>query len=184
MLKHFHVTSHNNHVLIVGKTVVLKERAACSIRDGREVYYISLGACDERGKPLIIPLLFDFETEDEDQLKGIKVENTHTLCDCEEIGASSDDLDDIYLVINKYHQLSDANEINVDEWCQIMREHGVNEMNVERYLDYLKKGLTKHCKKDVFQHLLAFLRKHATNDIYIDEFPILQNKQSKIYTLF
>ena len=190
--KYVYVTLQNNYVFIIGKTVLLKERAACSKRIGREVCYVSLGASDERGKPLIMPLLFDLETEDENMLEGILVENAHHLCDCKEVdredvnsrscskGISSSDSDDLDLVVNKYYQLCDVDEITVDERGQIMTEHGMDRINASRHMDNQKKGLIKHCDTDVFQHLLTFIRHHSTEDIFLDEVPILQNRKSKI----
>ena len=180
-------------MFIVGKTILLKQRAAYSKRNGRMVCYLSLGACDELGNPLSIPLYFDLETADENMLEGILVDNAYNLCDCRE--AYLDDVnnssftknlsrggvdDDLKLVINKYYQLWDAREITVNERDQIMNEHGMDDRNVDHHVNMEKKCLIKHCSKDVFQHLLTFLEQHPETDVFIDEMPILQNRKSKI----
>ena len=167
------------HLCILGKTLILKERAIRSKKQNRDVVLLSLGSSDSFGIPLKTPLVYDIITKREMKKHKIDFHNAVEISKmCKHKTFNPVEGDNRQFVMDTVGKCV-RGEITSLQMYKILDEAG---MDMENAIAYYSENMNKNAKPqnlDVYIALIEFVKKNRGKDIFIDELPILMNLKSK-----
>ena len=180
--------------VILGKSLVLKERAIRAKNLKRDVLFISLGSCNQFGQPFELSIIYDVITAREMNCHNIQFKNAidlnsfgrdnasfltrvfRTLFQ----GTSSSETDNTQFAYETVRKGVNK-EISHSKRNEILRNRNIDVNNaIEFYNSQRLKPTQKLQTKDVYDLLLFFIKANPDYDIYIDEMPVLLSRKSKL----
>ena len=165
-----------------GKSLLLKERAIRSKNKNRNVIVISLGSCNLFGTPYNLSSVYDIITKEEMKRHGIVFKGAADLAILDQCDTSEHTKED-----NRQYVLRKGADkhLTTMDLIAIFKRHGINYSNACSFLTENRKSASQHQQeKDVYDNLKYFVKTNNQHDIYIDEFPVLISKTSKLIHIY
>ena len=189
------ITKIVNFFPIIGKTLLLKERCIRTKRrnPGRKLMMISLASTDIYGNPYEVPCVYDVLSEREMTHHQVGFMNAKQLLDDHikhsqmlKKGGNHKSLvggeDNLKFVYETYIRRNNGEISPLDMRARIFYNHGIDYNNAtEFYNSQIKIGTPDHNNLDVYEMLLAHIKRNPDFDYYIDEMPILINRKCKFF---